>query len=132
MEDGRCKLGLQGRVELVTLVENGATLRQAAACLSVAPATAHRWWHRWRAASQAERASRACLRDPFDAPAVVSVGLTAEAEQAILERAREDQLGADAAAVSLRPASLDDLEGAQASRRVAPAPQRASSDYAPL
>ena len=53
MEDRRCKLGLQGRRELVRLIEQGSTLRQAAACLSVAPATAHRWWHRWRDASEA-------------------------------------------------------------------------------
>ena len=51
MEDRRCKLGLQGRLELVTLIEQGSTFRAAAAALSVAPATAHRWWHRWRAAS---------------------------------------------------------------------------------
>jgi hypothetical protein len=30
MEDGRCKLGLQGRLELVLLVEQGSTFRQAA------------------------------------------------------------------------------------------------------
>ena len=58
MEDRRCKLGLQGRLELVRLIEEGSTLRQAAACLSVAPATAHRWWHRWANASDEERASR--------------------------------------------------------------------------
>ncbi len=63
MEDRRCKLGLQGRLELVRLIEQGSTLRQAAACLSVAPATADRWWHRWQSASLAERASRACLRN---------------------------------------------------------------------
>jgi len=30
MEDGRCKLGLAGRLELVRLIESGATFRQAA------------------------------------------------------------------------------------------------------
>ena len=50
MEDRRCKLGLQGRLELVRRIESGATMRAAAAALGVAPATAHRWWHRWRAA----------------------------------------------------------------------------------
>ena len=30
MEDGRCKLGLQGRLELVLLVEQGSTLMAAA------------------------------------------------------------------------------------------------------
>jgi transposase len=41
------KLGLAGRRELVLAIEGGMTLRQAAVCFSVSPATAHRWWHRW-------------------------------------------------------------------------------------
>ena len=84
MEDRRCKLGLQGRLELVMLIENGSTLRQAAACLSVAPATAHRWWRRWREASPADRASRACLRTRSTRPQSCPWALSAEAEQAIL------------------------------------------------
>src|SRR3954452_7687196 len=52
MEDGRCRLGLAGRLALVRLIEDGAAIRSAAADLGVAPATAHRWWHRWRAASE--------------------------------------------------------------------------------
>jgi transposase InsO family protein len=88
MEDGRCKLGLQGRLELVLLVEQGSTLRAAAAALSVAPATAHRWWHRWLAASPAERASRACLRTRSSRPRSCPWALSSEQEQAIL-RARQ-------------------------------------------
>ncbi len=61
MEDRRCKLGLAGRLELVRLIEQGASMRAAAAALGVAPATAHRWWHRWQGASEQERASRVCL-----------------------------------------------------------------------
>ena len=38
MEDRRCKLGLAGRLELVRLVEEGASLRCAAGALGVAPA----------------------------------------------------------------------------------------------
>jgi transposase-like protein len=68
MEDRRCKLGLLGRRELVGLIEQGATLRAAAAALGVAPATAHRWWHRWRAASEGERASLSCLRSRSSRP----------------------------------------------------------------
>jgi transposase InsO family protein len=41
------KLGLAGRVALVRAVEDGLSLKQAAACFSVSPATVHRWWHRW-------------------------------------------------------------------------------------
>lgn len=88
MEDRRCKLGLAGRLELVELVERGASLRAAAAALNVAPATAHRWWHRWRAASEAERSSRVCLSTRRPVPGSCPWALTAAQEQAILE-ARE-------------------------------------------
>jgi transposase InsO family protein len=89
VEDGRCKLGLAGRLALVELVEGGATLRAAAAASNVAPATAHRWWHRWRNASPAERASRECLRARPPVPRSCPWRLTVEEEQRILEaRAR--------------------------------------------
>src|SRR4051794_9180662 len=85
MEDRRCKLGLAGRLELVLLIESGSTLRAAAAALNVAPATAHRWWHRWRLASEQERASRACLRTRRPVPRSCPWRLSAEQEQAILD-----------------------------------------------
>jgi transposase InsO family protein len=44
---GNAKLGLAGRLALVRAVEEGMTLKAAAAAFSVSPATAHRWWHRW-------------------------------------------------------------------------------------
>jgi len=84
MEDRRCKLGLAGRLELVQLIEAGSTLRAAAAALNVAPATAHRWWHRWQAASAGDRASRACLRARQPVPHSCPWALSAEQEQAIL------------------------------------------------
>src|SRR4051794_41950491 len=93
MEDRRCKLGLLGRLELVRLVEQGSTLRQAAACLSVAPATAHRWWHRWREASEAERASLSCLRTRSSRPRSCPWALSAEAERRILEARRRTRFG---------------------------------------
>jgi transposase InsO family protein len=43
------KLGLAGRLALVSAIEGGISLREAAAAFSVSPATAHRWWHRWLA-----------------------------------------------------------------------------------
>ena len=89
MEDRRCKLGLLGRLELIRLVERGATLRAAAAALGVAPATAHRWWHRWRAASEADRASLACLRTRSSRPRSRPWALSRQEEQVILDaRAR--------------------------------------------
>jgi len=84
MEGGRCKLGLQRRLELVLLVEAGSTLRAAAAALSVAPATAHRWWHRWKNASERERVSRACLRTQSSRPKSCPWARSAEAERATL------------------------------------------------
>ena len=88
MEDRRCKLGLQGRLELVELISAGATFRAAAAALGVAPATAHRWWGRWQAAEETERASLACLRTRSTRPKSCPWALDGEAEQLIL-RARE-------------------------------------------
>ena len=41
------KLGLAGRLALVRAIENGLSLKAAAAAFSVSSATAHRWWHRW-------------------------------------------------------------------------------------
>src|SRR5213080_2561301 len=41
------KLGLAGRLALVRAIEDGLSLKAAAAAFSVSPATAHRWWHRW-------------------------------------------------------------------------------------
>jgi len=84
MEDRRCKLGLAGRFELVRMVEQGYSLRAAAAALGVAPATAHRWWHRWRAASEAERVSMACLRTRRPVPGSCPWALSPEQEQVIL------------------------------------------------
>src|SRR5439155_15181467 len=41
------KLGPAGRVALVRAIEDGLSLKAAAAAFSVSPATAHRSWHRW-------------------------------------------------------------------------------------
>jgi len=57
------KLGLAGRLALVSAIESGMSLKAAAAAFSVSPATAHRWWHRWldsgrEASSLLDRSSR--------------------------------------------------------------------------
>ena len=41
------KLGLAGRLAMVRAIEQGLSLKAAAAAFNVSPATAHRWWHRW-------------------------------------------------------------------------------------
>ena len=112
MEDGRCKLGLAGRLELVGLIESGSTLRAAAAALNVAPATAHRWWHRWQAASDAERASLSCLRTRCLAAAVVSVAADGRGGAAHPRRAGPNQLWAGAVGGPGWVSRLDNLEDA--------------------
>jgi transposase InsO family protein len=62
------KLGLAGRYALVHTIEEGMSLKAAAAAFSVSPATASRWWHRWRAASDEERSSLSCLFDRSSRP----------------------------------------------------------------
>ena len=58
------KLGLAGRRELVLAIEEGLSLKAAAAAFSVSPATAHRWWHRWlrRRPSRASALARPLAR----------------------------------------------------------------------
>jgi transposase InsO family protein len=93
VEDRRCKLGLAGRLQLVRLIESGCSLRTAAAESSVSVATAHRWWHRWTAASETERASLACLRTRSSRPRSCPWALSAEAEQAILTAREKTNYG---------------------------------------
>ena len=73
---GNAKLGPAGRRALVEEIERGASLRQAAAGSGVSVATAHRWWGRWRQASEPQRRSLACLADrssrPHRSPALLS------------------------------------------------------------
>jgi transposase InsO family protein len=62
------KLGLAGRLALVRAVEEGLSLKAAAAAFNVSPATAHRWWHRWAEASDDARRSLSCLLDRSSRP----------------------------------------------------------------
>jgi transposase InsO family protein len=62
------KLGLAGRLALVRAIDQGMTLRQAAGCFSVSPATAHRWWHRWLDATEEARTTLSCLFDRSSRP----------------------------------------------------------------
>jgi transposase InsO family protein len=86
-------LGPAGRLALCRLIEGGMTLRAAAAALNVSPATAHRWWHRYRAAGERERRSGACLRDRSSCPREQPRRLSAAEEEPILRARRETNLG---------------------------------------
>ena len=65
---GRAKLGPAGRLALTQAVIDGMTLKQAAACFNVSPATAHRWWHRRLNATGQELSSGAWLLDRSSRP----------------------------------------------------------------
>jgi len=86
-------LGPAGRSALVDAIESGLTLRAAAAALNVAPATAHRWWHRYRLASATERSSGAWLADRSSCPHRQPRRLSAAEEAPILEARRQTNLG---------------------------------------
>ena len=77
------KLGPAGRLALVTAIEGGMSLKAAAAAFSVSPATAHRWWHRWRAASSDARRTRTCLCDRSSRPRHFPRELASELQERI-------------------------------------------------
>jgi len=81
------KLGLRGRRELVLAIESGMSLKAAAVSFNVSPATAHRWWQRWREAPADERRSLACLFDRSSRPRR-SPRMLAQPEQARICAAR--------------------------------------------
>src|SRR5438552_11692094 len=84
------KLGLSGRYALVCAIEDGLTLKAAAAAFSVSPATAPRWWHRWL---EAEQRSKEALADRSSRPCRSPRQLTAAEEEPILRARRETNLG---------------------------------------
>ena len=87
------KLGLAGRLALVRAIEDGHTLKQAAACFSVSPATAHRWWRRWRDAGEDARTSLSCLFDRPSRPHRCPRQLAPELAEAICECRRRTGWG---------------------------------------
>ena len=90
---GNAALGPAGRLALVEAIESGMTLRAAAAPLNVSPATAHRWWHRYRLASEAERQAGSWLRDRPCTPRHQPRRLSPVEEEPILRARRETNLG---------------------------------------
>jgi len=87
------KLGLAGRRALVAAIEDGLSLKQAAACFSVSPATAHRWWHRWLDAGEEARRTLACLLDRSSRPHCSPRQLAPELAEAICVCRRETGWG---------------------------------------
>jgi transposase InsO family protein len=69
------KLGLAGRLALVTAIDGGLSLRAAAAAFSVSPATAHRWWHRWLDGGRSPEALADRSSRPHRSPRLLAVEL---------------------------------------------------------
>jgi transposase InsO family protein len=78
---------------LAQAIESGMTQKAAAAAFCVAPATAHRWWHRYRAASESERRTGAWLRDRSSRPHRQPRRLSPAQEEPILRARRQTGLG---------------------------------------
>ncbi len=86
-------LGPAGRLALCEAIDEGMSLRAAAAALNVSPATAHRWWHRRRRASAAELASGSWLCDRPSRPHRQPRRMSRAEEEPILRARRETGLG---------------------------------------
>jgi transposase InsO family protein len=89
----KAALGPAGRLALVQAIEAGMTQKAAAGAFCVAAATAHRWWHRWLAASTQERLSGSWLRDRSSRPHRQPRRLSPAAEQPILSARRRTRFG---------------------------------------
>lgn len=89
----RAKLGLAARHELCISIEHGASIREAARTFNVSPATAHKWWSRWRDASAAQRRSLGCLHDRPSRPHRSPNELPAAVQERICEVRRHTGWG---------------------------------------
>ena len=87
------KLGPAGRLALVLLIEEGCSLRTAAAESAVSVATAHRWWHRWVQADAAARASGRWAADRSSRPHRCPRELSRLEQQRICDARRRTNLG---------------------------------------
>jgi transposase InsO family protein len=87
------KLGLGGRRALVGAIEGGLSIRAAAGRFNVAPATAHRWWRRWREADGESRRTLACLCDRSSRPLRSPRELATELQERICACRRETGWG---------------------------------------
>ena len=88
----RAKLGLAARQELVKAIEAGLPPSRRPP-FAVSPATAKKWWDRWRAASAAERRRLSCLNDRSSRPHHSPSELPAAAQERICEVRRHTGWG---------------------------------------
>ncbi len=87
------RLGLGGRCALVGAIEGGLSIRAAADRFNVSPATAHRWWRRWREADEESQRTLACLFDRSSRPHRCPRELAAELQERICVYRRQTGWG---------------------------------------
>jgi transposase-like protein len=114
------KLGLGGCFALVGAIEGGLSIGAAAGRFNVSPATAHRWWRRWREADEESRGTLACLFDRSSRPHRSPRDLADELQ----ERICACRLGTAAGCRCDRLRPLDRLEGAPPGRDLTAIPGR--------
>jgi transposase InsO family protein len=119
------KLGLAGRFALVQAIEGGMSVKAAAAAFSVSPATAHRWWHRWREAGAEARATLACLLDRSSRPRRSPTLLSAALQERICAARRRTGWGPRliAESVGFAPSTVWKVLRRQGLSRPAPRPK---------
>ena len=89
MTDGRCRFGPRAKREMVARLRGGETAREVARSMGCSPTTVTATRDRWRAASEAERASGAWCAPRRPVPRSCPWALSAAEEQLILDaRAR--------------------------------------------
>ena len=89
----RAKLGPAGRFALTEAIANGLSQKAAAAAFCVAPATAHRWWHRRLTASEQDLRSGSWLFDRSSRPRRSPKLLDTELQERICECRRNTGWG---------------------------------------
>jgi hypothetical protein len=115
------KLGLAGRLALVRAVEEGCSLKAAAAAFNVSPATAHRWWGSLAGGGRGG-APIACLSArPLEPTALLAAAARTRARRPDRRLPARDRLGAAPGRRRDRLLSLHGLEGAEAGRDLATA-----------
>ena len=124
----KAALGPAGRLALVEAIESGMTLRAAAAALNVAPATAHRWWHRSPGGERRGARLGLLASGPLLVPSPPAPPAERRRGGTDPARSPRDQPRARPARRDLPPRPLDDLEGActETGSRGVPGPARQS------
>src|SRR5439155_13074453 len=118
------KLGLAGRLALVRAIEDGLSLRAAAAAFNVSPATAHRWWRRWLGAGEEAQRTVSCLFRSLESAALLTAAAAAGVRGGDLRLPPRDRLGTQVGRRGDRLRALDRLEGVAPGRDLAAAASR--------